>query len=219
MKIATLFSNRSDSVLTNPKEPSSSQNGSSQVWFYWAGTNHYSGRFRIFQTLDANPKGSVPTYYFGRFILYANTENWAGRVRATLNLPIPTVVKCITKTVTTERTAPNENQIILSWEATYCRPQRSWGKVIFSEACVRYQDQDQDQRKPPPDQRQALPPPAGPDNPHPPQCMLGDTGNKRAVRILLECNLVWSWFFFSGGSSISWRCQLLRWAWISPNVR
>ena len=26
---------------------------------------------------------------------------------------------------------------------------------------------------------------------HPPaQCMLGDTGNKRAVRILLECNLV-----------------------------
>ena len=29
---------------------------------------------------------------------------------------------------------------------------------------------------------------------HPPvQCMLGDTGNKRAVRILLECILVWVW--------------------------
>ena len=24
------------------------------------------------------------------------------------------------------------------------------------------------------------------------QCMLGDTGNKRAVRILLECNLVYT---------------------------
>ena len=30
---------------------------------------------------------------------------------------------------------------------------------------------------------------AGIHNP-PPQCMLGDTGNKRAVRILLECILV-----------------------------
>ena len=27
-------------------------------------------------------------------------------------------------------------------------------------------------------------------HPPPAQCMLGDTGNKRAIRILLECNLV-----------------------------
>ena len=40
----------------------------------------------------------------------------------------------------------------------------------------------------PPDQRQA-PPPPGADTPSA-QCILGDTGNKRAVRILLECNLV-----------------------------
>ena len=39
----------------------------------------------------------------------------------------------------------------------------------------------------PPDQRQAppFPPPLPPE-----QCMRGDTGNKQAVRILLECNLV-----------------------------
>ena len=45
-----------------------------------------------------------------------------------------------------------------------------------------------DQRQARSDQRQA--PPPGADTPHPVQCMLGDTGNKRAVRILLECNLV-----------------------------
>ena len=40
----------------------------------------------------------------------------------------------------------------------------------------------------PPDQRQATP---GTRDRHPPgQCMLGDTGNKRAVRILLEYNFV-----------------------------
>ena len=37
-------------------------------------------------------------------------------------------------------------------------------------------------RADPPRSRSPLPPPA--------QCMLGDTGNKRAVRIILECNLV-----------------------------
>ena len=41
------------------------------------------------------------------------------------------------------------------------RPQQSWGKVIFSVACVK-------------------------NSVH----MLADTGNKRAVRILLECILV-----------------------------
>ena len=45
----------------------------------------------------------------------------------------------------------------------------------------------------------------GPDTPHPwtrhppAQCMLGDTGNKRAVRILLECNLV---LFIISGSCL-----------------
>ena len=39
----------------------------------------------------------------------------------------------------------------------------------------------------PRDHRQTTP--LGADNP-PPQCMLGDAGNKRVVRILLECILV-----------------------------
>ena len=47
-------------------------------------------------------------------------------------------------------------------------------------------DPPQEQRQTPPDQRQTPPPGADP----PAQCMLGDTGNKRAVRILLECILV-----------------------------
>ena len=47
-----------------------------------------------------------------------------------------------------------------------------------------------DQRQAPPrDQRQAPPWDQAP-SPSPAQCMLGDTGNKWAVRILLECNLV-----------------------------
>ena len=38
--------------------------------------------------------------------------------------------------------------------------------------------------------------PPGPEAGTPPaQCMLGDTGNKRAVRILLECNLVLHLFY------------------------
>ena len=91
-----------------------------------------------------------------------------------------------------------------------------WGKVIFSVACVknsvhrrgeylgRYtpcgQVQPRGQVHPP---RQVHPPWAGisPRQVHPPgqvhpreQCMLGDTGNKRAVRILLECILVYKIF-------------------------
>ena len=49
---------------------------------------------------------------------------------------------------------------------------------------------------PPPRTRHPLPgtrQPLGPDTP-PEQCMLGDTGNKRAVSILLECNLVYKKF-------------------------
>ena len=48
----------------------------------------------------------------------------------------------------------------------YYRPQRSWGKVIFSEACVKNSVHIWE------------------------QCMLGDTGNKQPVRVLLECILL-----------------------------
>ena len=44
---------------------------------------------------------------------------------------------------------------------------------------------------PSPDQRQTLPPPPGPEADPPAQCILGNTVNKRAVRILLECILVY----------------------------
>ena len=54
-------------------------------------------------------------------------------------------------------------------EYTYYRPQRSWGKVIFSEACVKNSVHIWE------------------------QCMLGDTGSKRVVYILLECILVREW--------------------------
>ena len=92
----------------------------------------------------------------------------------------------------------------------FYRPQRSWGKVIFSEACQEFCSGGYLGRYTPragtlPGQvhrpGQVLPPgqvhpPAGTPPPGqilPPnsaQCMLGDMGNKRAVRILLECNLV-----------------------------
>ena len=92
----------------------------------------------------------------------------------------------------------------------YYRPQRSWGKVIFSVACVKnsvhcmlgYSPSLGADTSPPPTPEQT---PLGTRHPTPPQTrhppweqtpplpaqyMLGDTGNKRAVRILLECNLV-----------------------------
>ena len=43
-----------------------------------------------------------------------------------------------------------------------------------------------------------LHPPGTRGRPPPAQCMLGDTGNKRAVRILLECNLVYLNSFITG---------------------
>ena len=49
---------------------------------------------------------------------------------------------------------------------SFYRPQRSWGKVIFSEACIKNSVHIRE------------------------QCMLGDTDNKRVVRILVECILV-----------------------------
>ena len=57
----------------------------------------------------------------------------------------------------------------------YC-PQRSWGKVIFSEVCVKNSVHIRE------------------------QCLLGNTDNKRAVRILLECFLVVFIFSFFCGS-------------------
>ena len=108
------------------------------------------------------------------------------------------------------------------------RPQQSWGKVIFSVACVKNSVHGEGVcpiscwDTPPPQTRGEHPPgadtPLGPEadtppgadlppeqtpyrNRHPPgahtsppQCMLGDTGNKQAVCILLECNLVLVYF-------------------------
>ena len=84
-------------------------------------------------------------------------------------------------------------------------PQRSWDKVIFSEACVKNSVHRGEGSTPlyagihPPEKRQAPPPgtrgrhhpPPGPEaGTHTVQSMLGDTGNKWVVRIILECNLV-----------------------------
>ena len=93
------------------------------------------------------------------------------------------------------------------------RPQTKFAKVMFLHLFVSHSVQgggvcpsacwdttpDQRQTPPPQDQRQAHPPksrhPPGPDTlPFVVQCMLGDTGNKWAVRILLECTLVNSYF-------------------------
>ena len=70
--------------------------------------------------------------------------------------------------------------LAFDWNALFYRSQRSWGKVIFSQVSVILSTEGvPGQVHPPPDQV------------HPPeQCMPGDTGNKRVVRILLECILV-----------------------------
>ena len=104
-----------------------------------------------------------------------------------------------------------------SYFLIYYRLQRSWGKVIFSQARVKNSvqggclgrhtpgylipllgaDIPQEQTPPRPEQtplpqcthspREQTPPGR---HPLPEQCMLGDAGNKRGVRILLECILV-----------------------------
>ena len=98
------------------------------------------------------------------------------------------------------------------------RPQRSWGKVIFLHVSVilftrRFclsacSDTPPRSRCPPPGTDthpwEQTPPGADtcPEKTPPPlreQCMLGDTGNKRAVRILLECILV-EYGFYLGKS-------------------
>ena len=96
----------------------------------------------------------------------------------------------------------------------YYHPQRSWGKVMFLQACVilfigggsasvhagkHPPGADTRQTRHPP--RDQAPSPPGADTPPweqtppdqaptPGQSMLGDTVIARAVRILLECNLV-----------------------------
>ena len=67
-------------------------------------------------------------------------------------------------------------------------PQRSWGKVMFLHVCVILFTRGSASV------HAGIPPlgkadPPGKETPLPPvQCMLGDTVNKRAVCILLECN-------------------------------
>ena len=71
-----------------------------------------------------------------------------------------------------------------------------WGKVIFSVACVKNSvhigglPQCMLGYHPLPPTPPEQTPPPGPGTPLPAQYMLGDTVNKRAVCILLECNLV-----------------------------
>ena len=85
-----------------------------------------------------------------------------------------------------------------------------WGKVIFSEACVKNSVHGGGEGSgvsaplhagihPPRTRPQRADTPWGTDTPL--QCMLGDTVNKRVVCILLECILV-----FYCAHSISWPC-------------
>ena len=86
----------------------------------------------------------------------------------------------------------------LATQLNYCL-RRSWGKVIFSEACVKnyvhggwYPSMPWGSASvhagiPP---GAGTPQGAGSQTPQE-QCMLGDTANKRVVSILLECILVW----------------------------
>ena len=76
------------------------------------------------------------------------------------------------------------------------RPQRSWGKVIFSQASVILLTGGEVclsacwDTNPPPPPRADTPRADTPLRSRPPlQSMLGDTGNVRVVHILLECNL------------------------------
>ena len=103
------------------------------------------------------------------------------------------------------------------WTSHYYSPQRSWGKVMFLQACVilftgggvcisacwdttplcsRHlpppgADTPPQSRQPPEQTHTPRAHPLGADTPQ--QIMLGDTVNAWAVRILLECNLVGQW--------------------------
>ena len=83
---------------------------------------------------------------------------------------------------------PESGQLAIDCIHSCYRPQWSWGEVIFSQASVILSRGGSTWAGTPP-QDQAHTHPR--DQVHPPeQCMPGDTGNKRAVRILLECILV-----------------------------
>ena len=84
---------------------------------------------------------------------------------------------------------------IIDWSRHFYRLRWSWGKVIFSEACVKNSVHRGSApfhagiTPPPPEQTpeadttlRQTPPPA--------KCMLGETANNLAVRFLLECILV-----------------------------
>ena len=96
------------------------------------------------------------------------------------------------------------------WTRNYYRPQRSWGKVTFSQVSVilftggsasvhtGIPPTPPRTRHPPgpgtPQSRHPHPHPSSGSGTPPPQeqqSILGDTVNERAVCILLECNLVW----------------------------
>ena len=88
--------------------------------------------------------------------------------------------------------------------ATCYRPQRSWGKVMFLHVSVilftggAEADTPLGADPPPPRSRPTPSQEQTPRTRHPPpqaQCMLGDTGNKRAVFILLEYNFVFGLLF------------------------
>ena len=104
---------------------------------------------------------------------------------------------------------PFDRQVANTLAALLPPANEAWGKVIFSVACVknsvhwevpgqvlhplgRYTSPQAGTTNPPTPQGRYTPRqvhPLGRYTP-PEQCMLGDTGNKRAVRILLECILV-----------------------------
>ena len=73
----------------------------------------------------------------------------------------------------------------------YYRPQRSWGKVIFSQASVILCTGGSASARLGTPPGPGTPPAQTPrDHPPPEQSILGDTFSERAVCILLECNLV-----------------------------
>ena len=76
-------------------------------------------------------------------------------------------------------------------DSCYCK-QQSWGKVMFLHLSVILFTGESAPLHAgiytPPATRGRHPSPRSTHTPE--QCMLGDTGNKRAVRILLECNLL-----------------------------
>ena len=82
----------------------------------------------------------------------------------------------------------------------FYRPQTKFAKVMFFHLSVSHAGMHPPDKRQTPSSRDHRQAPHGTRRSHPPrdqrqappqeQCMLGDTGNKRAIRILLECILV-----------------------------